>query len=85
MVCSRWKRAGRAGAVDADERSSGQRADDVRDAGLIEHSFDVAGGDGPGEHGELGEGAGLALVEASFGPREHVGQAAVAGRHLAAG
>ena len=70
-------------AVDADERSSGQRANDVGDARLAEHSFDVAGDDGSGEHGELGERAGLALVEARLGPRQHVGQAAVAGRRLA--
>ncbi len=72
-----------AGAVDAHERSSGQRADDVRDAGLIEHPFDVAGDDGPGEHGELGERASLALVEARFGPGQQVAEAAVAGRHVA--
>ena len=69
----------RSAAVDAHERSSRQRADDVRHAGLFEHAFDVAGGDRTGEHGELGESARLVVVEARLGPGEHFSQAAVAG------
>ena len=71
----------RAGAVDAHERSS-RPATRTTSAtpGLTEHSFDVAGDDRPGEHGELGERASLALVEARFGPGEQVAETAVACR-----